>query len=398
MKKKNTVNFYDAIIIGAGAAGLMCAIQAGKRGRKTLLLEGSEAVGKKIRISGGGRCNFTNLNIRLDNFLSQNSSFAISALKRFTQADFISLINKHQIAYHEKTLGQLFCDGSSQQIIDMLLKECDENNVKIILNNKVENIKKEARNFSLKTNDGDFNSHSLVIATGGLSIPKMGATDFGYKIAQEFGLKIIPPTPALVPFTLCPKILEETKKLAGVSVFASVKIGNVIFTEGLLFTHKGLSGPVILQISSYWKKGQKITINLAPKIDIFTWLEDKKNNNAKQDIHNLLADLLPKSLAFFILSKINIKGWLADLSNKKLKIIAQNINNWEVIPNGTEGFSKAEVTLGGVDSNEISSKTFESKKVKNLYFIGEVLDITGHLGGYNFQWSWSCGFAAGQFI
>lgn len=398
MKKGNIVKFYDVIIIGAGAAGLMCAIQAGKRGRKTLLLEGSENVGKKIRISGGGRCNFTNLNITLDNFLSQNSSFVISALKRFTQNDFISLVKKHQISYHEKNLGQLFCDGSSQQIIDMLLKECEENKVKIILNNKVENIKKESDIFALRTNFGDFKSSSVVIATGGLSIPKMGATDFGYKIAREFDLKIILPTPALVPFTLCAEILEETKKLAGVSVFAAVKTGNVIFTEGLLFTHKGLSGPAILQISSYWKKGQKITINLAPKIDIFIWLKDKKNNKVKQDIHNLLASLLPKSLAFFILNKINIKGWLADLSNKKLKIIAQNINYWEIIPNGTEGFSKAEVTLGGIDSDEISSKNFESKKVKNLYFIGEVLDVTGHLGGYNFQWAWSCGFVCGQYV
>tara|TARA_Y100000389_G_scaffold186619_1_gene207148 strand:+ start:246 stop:1442 length:1197 start_codon:yes stop_codon:yes gene_type:complete len=398
MKKGNIVKFYDVIIIGAGAAGLMCAIQAGKRDRKTLLLEGSENVGKKIRISGGGRCNFTNLNITLDNFLSQNSSFVISALKRFTQNDFISLVKKHQISYHEKNLGQLFCDGSSQQIIDMLLKECEENKVKIILNNKVENIKKESDIFALRTNFGDFKSSSVVIATGGLSIPKMGATDFGYKIAREFDLKIILPTPALVPFTLCAEILEETKKLAGVSVFAAVKTGNVIFTEGLLFTHKGLSGPAILQISSYWKKGQKITINLAPKIDIFIWLKDKKNNKVKQDIHNLLASLLPKSLAFFILNKINIKGWLADLSNKKLKIIAQNINYWEIIPNGTEGFSKAEVTLGGIDSDEISSKNFESKKVKNLYFIGEVLDVTGHLGGYNFQWAWSCGFVCGQYV
>jgi predicted Rossmann fold flavoprotein len=376
----------------------MCAILSGKRGKKILLLEGSKSVGEKIRISGGGRCNFTNLNITPDNFLSQNSSFAISALKRFTQTDFISLVKKNKISYHEKTLGQLFCDGSSKQIIDMLLKECEENNVKIILNNKVNNIKKESGRFDLETNIGDFESNSVVIATGGLSIPKMGATDFGYKIAQQFGINIIQPTPALVPFTLNQDILEQTKKLSGVSVLSSVKIGNRIFNEGLLFTHKGLSGPAILQISSYWKKGQKITINLSPKIDIFTLLEDAKNNKAKQDIHNLLSTLLPKSLVIYILNKNNIKGCLADLNSKKLRIIAKSINCWEVIPNGTEGFSKAEVTLGGVDCNEISSKTFESKKVKNLYFIGEVLDVTGHLGGYNFQWAWSCGFACGQFV
>jgi hypothetical protein len=398
MKNENTIKFYDVIIIGAGAAGLMCAVQSGKRGRKTLLLEGSKNVGEKIRISGGGRCNFTNLNITPDNFLSQNSSFAISALNKFSQDDFISMVKNHQIDYHEKTLGQLFCDGSSKQIINMFLTECTENNVEIIVNNKVENIKKETDIFTLATNAGYFKSNNLVIATGGLSIPKMGATDFGYKIAQQFGLKIILPTPALVPFTLDQEMLEQTKKLAGVSVLATIKIGNRSFSEGLLFTHKGLSGPSILQISSYWKKDQKIIINLAPKVDVFSWLEDSKNNKTKQDIYNLLSTLLPKSLASYILNKTNIKGWVADLSNKKLKVIAKNINYWEVVPSGTEGFSKAEVTSGGIDSNEISSKTFESKKVKNLYFIGEVLDVTGHLGGYNFQWAWSCGFVCGNFV
>jgi predicted Rossmann fold flavoprotein len=392
------MKFYDVIIIGGGAAGLMCAIEAGKRGQKTLILEGSKNVAEKIRISGGGRCNFTNLNINRDNFLSQNPHFAISALSRFTQNDFIDLVKKHNIQYHEKTLGQLFCNTSSQEIINMLLRECEENNVEIILNSKVNSIAKINNNFHIKGNMGDFQSGSAVIATGGLSIPKMGATDLGYKIAKEFGLKIIPPTPALVPFTLPIKTLEQTRKLAGVSIMADVKIGNKIFREGLLFTHKGLSGPVILQISSYWQKNQKITINLAPKTDIFTWLETEKNHKAKQDIHNLLATILPKSLAGYILDKHGIQGQLIDLNKKKLQIIANNINFWEITPNGTEGFSKAEVTLGGVDSNEISSKTFESKKVKNLYFIGEVLDVTGHLGGYNFQWAWSCGFAAGQFV
>ncbi len=392
------MKFYDVIIIGGGAAGLMCAIEAGKRGQKTLILEGSKNVAEKIRISGGGRCNFTNLNINSDNFLSQNSHFAISALSRFTQNDFIDLVKKHNIQYHEKTLGQLFCNTSSQEIINMLLTECQENNVEIILNSKVNSIAKINNNFHITGNMGDFQSKSAVIATGGLSIPKMGATDFGYKIAKEFGLRIIPPTPALVPFTLPIKTLEQTKKLAGVSIMADVKIGNKIFREGLLFTHKGLSGPVILQISSYWQKNQKIIINLTPKTDIFTWLESEKNHKAKQDIHNLLATILPKSLAGYILDKHDIQGQLIDLNKKKLQIIANNINFWEITPNGTEGFSKAEVTLGGVDSNEISSKTFESKKVKNLYFIGEVLDVTGHLGGYNFQWAWSCGFAAGQFV
>jgi predicted Rossmann fold flavoprotein len=392
------VKFYDVIIIGAGAAGLICAIESGKRGRKTLLLESSKNVGEKIRISGGGRCNFTNLNITPDNFLSQNPYFAISALNRFTQHDFIDLVKKHNIPFHEKTLGQLFCDGSSKEIINMLLQECEDHKVQVICNNKVETLQKNAETFSLKTNLGDFTSENIVIATGGLSIPKMGATDFGHKIAQQFGLNLIPPYPALVPFTLSPEILQESKKLAGVSVLASVKIGKRVFNEGLLFTHKGLSGPAILQISSYWQTGQEITINLAPEIDIFSWLKNKRDNKAKQNIQNLLTNLLPKTLVDFLLRKYELDGGLADLSNKKLQEIAENINNWKIIPNGTEGFAKAEVTLGGVDTNEISSKNLESKKVKNLYFIGEVLDVTGHLGGYNFQWAWSSGFACGQFV
>jgi len=392
------MQFYDTIIIGGGAAGLMCAIESGKRGRKTLILEGSKNVGEKIRISGGGRCNFTNLNINRDNFLSQNPYFAISALSRFTQQDFIKLVEKHNIKYHEKTLGQLFCDISSKEIINMLLTECAENDVKIILNNKVKTIAKENDNFNVSSSNGNFKCDSLVIATGGLSIPKMGATDFGYKIAKQFGLKIINPEAALVPFTLAAEILEETKKLAGVSVISDVKIGNKIFREGLLFTHKGLSGPAILQISSYWQKNQEITINLAPKADILTLIEAKKQENPQQDINNLLATIIPKSLASYILEKNNIRGKLINLSKKKIQILSNNINYWKIIPSGTEGFAKAEVTIGGVDSNEISSKTFEAKKVKNLYFIGEVLDVTGHLGGYNFQWAWSCGFAAGQFV
>ncbi|MDA9231529.1 NAD(P)/FAD-dependent oxidoreductase [Rickettsiales bacterium] len=392
------MQFYDVIIIGGGAAGLMCAIESGKRGRKTLILEGSKNVGEKIRISGGGRCNFTNLNINRDNFLSQNPYFAISALSRFTQHNFIDLVKQHNIKYHEKTLGQLFCDISSKEIINMLLAECAENDVKIILNNKVNIITKENDHFNIASSNGNFKSSSLVIATGGLSIPKMGATDFGYKIAKQFGLKIIKPEAALVPFTLSAEILEETKKLAGVSVMSDVKIGNKIFREGLLFTHKGLSGPAILQISSYWQKNQEITINLAPKTDILTLIEAKKQENPQQDINNLLATIIPKSLANYILEKNNISGKLINLSKKKIQTLSNNINYWKIIPSGTEGFAKAEVTIGGVDSNEISSKTFEAKKVKNLYFIGEVLDVTGHLGGYNFQWAWSCGFAAGQFV
>jgi hypothetical protein len=403
MRQKTDLNLYNTIIIGAGAAGLMCAIEAGKCGGRVLLIESSKKVGEKIRISGGGRCNFTNLKVGPENFLSENPSFCISALKRFSNHDFISLVKAHQISYHEKTLGQLFCDGSSNQIIQMLQQECAKNNVQIILETKVEEVQKIDEQFLIKTQNQTFKSKSLVIATGGLSIPKMGATDFGYKIAKQFGLKIIPPKPALVPFTFDDKLLEKTKILAGVSVFAKISCGKKIFEEGLLFTHKGISGPAILQISSYWNLGDEIIINFIPKIDILNWLKEQKQSKAgknkpKQEIQNLLNSILPKSLVTYILNQSNISGTLGDLSNQKLSQIAQNINSYRVVPNGTEGFSKAEVTKGGVDTDEISSKTFESKKIKGLYFIGEVLDVTGHLGGYNFQWAWSSGYAAGQVV
>jgi len=392
------MKLYDTIVVGSGAAGLMCALEAGKRGKKVLLLDSAKNVGEKIRISGGGRCNFTNLNITADNFLSENPSFCISALKRFTQHNFIAMVEKHKIAYHEKTLGQLFCDGSSKQIIQMFLDEYKEHNVEIVLEIFVKNIQKNADGFLLETSEGNFECQSVVIATGGLSIPKMGATDFGYRIAKQFGLKIIPPTPALVPLTFDEKTLEQTKVLAGVAVLAVVSCGKRKFTEGLLFTHKGISGPAILQISSYWKKGDEIVINLAPQTDIFAWLQEEKSYKPKQEIHNILSTILPKSLALYTLNQTNLSGNLADLSNQKLKAIANHINCWKIIPNGTEGFSKAEVTKGGVDTDEISSKTFEAKKVKNLYFIGEVLDVTGHLGGYNFAWAWASGYAAGASV
>ena len=388
---------YDVIIIGGGAAGLMCAIEAGKRGKKTLVIEGAKKIAQKIRISGGGRCNFTNLEITPDNFLSQNPKFAISALKRFNQHDFIKKVEKHQIKYHEKTLGQLFCDVSSQQIIQMLLDECVKNKVQIISDCKVLDVAKEG-DFIVKTDKQDVISKSVVVASGGLSIPKMGASDVGYNIAKKFGLNIIKPTAALVPLTLDEKILADTQKLAGVSAKVCVKIGKRIFRESLLFTHRGLSGPAILQISSYWKKGEKIMINFAPDCDLFVMLKTKKEENLKQDIKTILVEKLPKSLVLYFLNKCNISGFLADLSDKKLRLIAQYINHFEIVPNGSEGFAKAEVTLGGVDCNEISSKNFEAKKVPNLYFIGEVVDVTGHLGGYNFQWAWSSGFCAGQFV
>jgi predicted Rossmann fold flavoprotein len=392
---------FDVIIIGAGAAGLMCAATAKNNGRKVLLLDHANLVGKKIRISGGGRCNFTNIANSPQNFLSENPHFCVSALKRFSSQDFIDLVKKHQIDFHEKTLGQLFCDGSSQQIIDMLLKMCDDEDPskKVVIQTSVavEKITKiDENNFAVKTNFELLNCQSVVIATGAPSIPKMGATTFGYEIARQFGLKTTQTTPALVPLTFDEKLLNKTKSLSGVALDAIASIGKTHFQEAILFTHRGISGPVILQISSYWKSGQEITINFAPNIEMFNWLKKEKETNPKQEIKHFLAKTLPKSFANFVVDEIGIQGNLADLSNLKLKQIGDFVNGWKVIPSGTEGFAKAEVTLGGVKTDEISSKTFESKKVSGLFFIGEVLDVTGHLGGHNFQWAWASAHAAGK--
>lgn len=388
---------FDVVIIGAGAAGLMCAATASARGRKVLLVDAAEAVGKKIRISGGGRCNFTNLNVTPKNFISQNEHFCVSALRRYTQQDFINLVKKHEITFHEKTLGQLFCDNSSKEIIEMLLKECAAGNVEIRLNSKVSQIKK-AENFSLLINDDAVEATSLVVATGGLSIPKMGATGFGYDIAKQFGIKITPTIPALVPLTFEEKLLNKTRELSGVAIDCEVSCKKMKFREAVLFTHRGISGPATLQISSYIKKGEAITINFAPDKNIFEWLIAEKKSKPKQEIQNCLAQILPRSFVNFLLGEINHSGFLADMSNQKLKEIADFINSWSVIPSGSEGYAKAEVTLGGVDVDEISSKTFEAKKVPQLFFIGEVLDVTGWLGGFNFQWAWASGKAAGEFV
>jgi predicted Rossmann fold flavoprotein len=405
------MEFYDVVIIGAGAAGMMCAGQAEKRGRKVLLLDHYKVAGEKIRISGGGRCNFTNLEVTPKNFLSQNPNFCISALKRFSVQDFLALIEKYQIAYHEKTLGQLFCDGSSKQIIDMLLSECSAGGVEIKLECEVNDISQtdisnvdigndisKSGNFKIVTNQGNFLAKSVVIASGGLSIPKIGASAFGYDIARKFGLNIITPQPALVPFLLDDKILSQTRALAGISLMAEAKNNSAKFREGILFTHKGLSGPAILQISSYWQEGAGVEVNLMPELEVFSWLQNEKINKPKQEIQTILAQILPKNLAAKIIEQAQIPTRLADISKEKLKLIAENINAWKFYPSGTEGFAKAEVTLGGVDTKEISSKTFEALKIPGLYFIGEVLDVTGHLGGYNFQWAWSSGYAAGQYV
>jgi predicted Rossmann fold flavoprotein len=390
---------YDVIIIGAGAAGLMCAIEAGKRGRRVCIMDHAKAVGEKIRISGGGRCNFTNFHTSPANYLSKNPRFCVSALARYTPADFIKLIEKHHIAYHEKTLGQLFCDGSSMQIIRMLLAECAAVNVSIMLNTSILAVTKQADHFVVACHDDQrCHAESLVIATGGLSIPKMGATGLGYDIAKQFGLTIIDPSPALVPFTVEETWLQTLRPLAGVSLDVIATIGGVRFQEGMLFTHRGLSGPAILQLSSYWQEQAYITLNLAPTIDVLAMLKQARQDTPKQEIHTAIARFIPKKLAQFLCAHHQYEGQLSDCSNATLEHIAASVNRWTVLPNGTEGFRTAEVTLGGVDTQQLSSKTFAATKVSGLYFIGEVIDVTGHLGGFNFQWAWASGHAAGQYV
>ena len=391
------VHKFDVVIIGAGAAGMMCAIEAGKRGRKIILLDHAKKIGEKIRISGGGRCNFTNIYTNNKNFISSNPSFMISALNQYTYKNFIDLIKKHKIKFHEKKLGQLFCDKNAQQIIDMLKLECELANVILKNDTLVESINKSA-GFLTKTKNFSYQSESLVIATGGLSIPKIGASKFGYEVARQFGINIIETLPALVPLTFNEDILKKCKELTGLSVGAKVSYDQTLFEEGMLFTHRGLSGPSILQISSYWKLGKNIEINLSPHQNIFDYLQEKKAKNPKQEMNSIIRELLPKRLATMICGDLKISGRVADMSKKLIKSIGESINNWIVKPTGTEGYRTAEVTLGGVDTKDLSSKTMMSKNNEGLYFIGEVVDVTGHLGGYNFQWAWSSGYVAGQYV
>jgi predicted Rossmann fold flavoprotein len=384
---------WDVIVIGGGPAGLFCAIEAGKRGRRVLVLEHSERIGKKIAISGGGRCNFTNLYTSADSFLSANPHFAKSALAGYTPLDFISLIRRHRISYHEKKLGQLFCNDGSEQIIGMLLTECANADVQIQCGRTIESVTKEA-SFRVQMNQESFTSHSLVIATGGLSIKPLGATDFGYQIAKQFGLQIETPRPGLVPFTLEPEMLRRLAKLSGISLDAVVRFGKTTFREHILITHRGLSGPAILQISSYWKTGKPISIDLLPTLEDLSFLEGQKSSSI--ELPNLLSQYVPKRFAHAWCELFACAKPIRQFSSHELQAIASRLHNFEVVPSGTEGFKKAEVTAGGVSTNELSSQTMESKKVPGLYFIGEVVDVTGHLGGFNFQWAWSSGYAAGQ--
>jgi predicted Rossmann fold flavoprotein len=387
-------NGHDVIILGAGAAGLMCAGVAARRGRSVLALEQARHPGEKIRISGGGRCNFTNLHTSPANFLSENPRFCHSALSGYTQHDFIALVEQYGIAWHEKTRGQLFCDGSSRQIIDMLLKEC--RSAQLRLGVRISAIAKNEDGFVVATDQGEFRCRSLVVATGGPSIPKMGASGFGYRIAEQFSLKIVPPRAALVPLTFDAAMLVQFKDLSGISVEAVVSCGKTRFDEALLFTHRGLSGPAILQISSYWRAGEDVVIDMAPERDVLAVMKQVRRDHPRQELATALTGLLPKRLAQTVADAIGGPARLADFPDKLLSNVAAAVKAWHVRPNGTEGYRTAEVTLGGVDTTELSSKTFEVKSVSGLYFIGEVVDVTGHLGGFNFQWAWSSGHAAGR--
>lgn len=390
---------FDVIIIGAGAAGLMCAIEAGKRGRRVLAIDHADKLGEKIRISGGGRCNFTNTGTHPSRFLSQNPHFCKSALSRYTPQNFIQLIEKHGIKWHEKTLGQLFCDESAKDIVYMLLKETAAAGVIIKLDVKVTDVRALDDGFVIETADGVFTSEKLVIATGGPSIPKIGASGFGYRIAQQFGLNVITPRPALVPLTFSDEQLAAMKSLSGVSVDpVIVSCSGTSFREAALFTHRGLSGPAILQISSFWEEGMPITVNFSPDRDVTAFLKEARQKQPRKMLHNIIAELVPARLAELLAQQSGHDTVMADLSDKKIQDVATLTTAWSVIPQGTEGYRTAEVTCGGVDTDELSSKTFEAKKVPGLHFIGEVVDVTGWLGGYNFQWAWASGYCCGQAV
>ena len=396
---------YDVAVIGAGAAGMMCAAVAAARGKRVVLIDHAEKLAEKIRISGGGRCNFTNVNSAPAHFLSENPHFCKSALSRYTPQDFVALVKKHRIGYHEKHRGQLFCDDSAEQIIQMLKAECADGDVTWRMPTKVESLEKTAEGFMLVTDTGAILAESVVIATGGLSIPKIGATDFGYRIATQFGLNLVEPRPGLVPLTFDGPSWEAFVPLAGIALEVEVETGSNkgkgnkrgFFREDLLFTHRGLSGPAILQISSYWQSGTPIVINLLPDVDVAQVLIEGKGTLKKQ-LGNVVSQWLPARLAegLIVASGMTVDSRLADMPDAKLRKLGDAINRWAIVPTGSEGYRKAEVTLGGVDTKELSQQTMMANKVPGLYFIGEAVDVTGWLGGYNFQWAWASGFAAGQ--
>jgi len=395
MTTKPHVQKTDVVVLGAGAAGMMCAIEAGKRGRRVVLLDHAERVGKKILISGGGRCNFTNIHTRPENFLSENSHFAKSALARYTPSDIIAMVEKHGISYHEKTLGQLFCDRSAHEIVTMLERECADAGVRIVIGTKVISVSRK-EHFQIQTSNEVFESESLVVATGGLSIPKMGATGFGYTLAEQFGLKIVECRPGLVPLVFSAEDREGWCDLAGVSaeviVVAGVRPQQGSFREKMLVTHRGLSGPAILQASSYWLPGGAVSVDLAPSVEVLAPLLMPNERRDSLAALNLIRTVLPARMAERWVATHKPKGW----TNASLAVMEQDLHAWRLTPAGTEGYAKAEVTVGGVDTAELDAKTMQSRRVRGLYFIGEVVDVTGWLGGYNFQWAWASGVSAGQ--
>lgn len=394
-----SVNKRDVIVIGAGAAGLFCAAEAGKRGRQVEVLDHAKKVGRKILMSGGGRCNFTNMYASPENFLSDNPHFCKSALSRYTQWDFIGLVNDYGIAYHEKTLGQLFCDDSAKDIVSLLLSECEKASVTVTTRCEILNVDKCGNGYRLSTSSGDYECESLVIATGGLSMPKLGATPFGYKLARQFGLDVLPTRAALVPFTLHDDDKQRISEISGVAVDVSAGCQDAAFKEAMLFTHRGLSGPAMLQISSYWQPGESLHIDLLPDADADALLRNARTHSPDALLGTCLASVFPKRVAQTL---IDYHHWrncpVKQLSHSECETIAAALADWVVKPNGTEGYRTAEVTLGGVNTDALSSKTMMAKDVEGLYFIGEVVDVTGWLGGYNFQWAWSSGWAAGQVV
>ena len=388
----------DVVIVGAGASGLMCALTAGYRGRSVLVIEHTNKAGRKILMSGGGRCNFTNLNSTPANFLSNNPHFCKSALSRYKPQDFVDMVDRHGIEYHEKAPGQLFCNESSREILTMLLTECEWAGVKIELDTAVLGVEKRGEGYRIRTEREEIQCQSLVIASGGLSIPNGGATGFAYDIAAQFDMAVTPRRAALVPFTLQPDILTPLKELSGIAQPAKVSCNGMAFVEPILFTHRGISGPAVLQISSYWQPGDEVEIDLLPNISLSDTLKSLRDSNPKQGVERALSEHMTKRLAQTLTDMWGLQGEVGQLSNARIDEIADHFHHWRVKPSGTEGYRTAEVTIGGIDTNEVSQKTFESKKAPGLYFIGESLDVTGHLGGHNFQWAWASGFCCGESV
>ncbi|WP_404438560.1 NAD(P)/FAD-dependent oxidoreductase [Stutzerimonas chloritidismutans] len=390
----------DVVVIGAGAAGLKCAFTAAARGRKVMLLDHANKAGKKILMSGGGRCNFTNLYTEPSNFLSGNPHFCKSALARYTQWDFIEMVSRHGVPYHEKKLGQLFCDNKASDILGMLLEECQQTGTDLRLNTSVQSIERTEHGYRLQSSVGEIACQSLVVATGGLSIPTLGASGFGYQVARQFGHSVLPTRAGLVPFTITePQLKAMCESLSGTSVEdCLVSCNGVSFRENILFTHRGLSGPAILQVSSYWQPGDTIEINLLPQLNLIEWLQAQRNERPNTELKTLIGELFTRKMAGLLTEHWFVSKPLKQHSTAELEEVAQKLGSWQLVPAGTEGYRTAEVTLGGVDTREVSSKTMESLKTPGLYFIGEVLDVTGHLGGFNFQWAWASGYAAAQYV